>query len=222
MFNIFILIIFMLSGFLYIYNNQHKDIRYNNDKDKTKEVIKLNNTKIKIIYLDDTKNNSKNTKENTNYKEKEEISIKNISTFTEKEVVKFIQNNNLIDVTPKSTSSNDENIPKRFSVYSNINIDEAKAKYGNTLPPPAPAIISGIIESDGSSYTVVIDGYINAVADTKIITSNDPDGEPLAAMDISNTVNEDDTQTEETTQENSSNENQSESIMLAPPSIGQN
>jgi len=197
---------------IFLYLNT-EDEKVEITQEKTKPLVQPSKVKeskkIEILYLEDEKTSEvkrtpkvKQTKEEE--KDYEEESHKTLN---------YIKKNHLVNTNPKQTTQEELPIPE-YSVYADITKEEAKAQYDKSLPPPAPAIVNGKT-SDGSVYTVVIDGYINSVAKTKVVTKNSPDGEPIAMDSISSPKD----MKEEDVDEVSQDEDEKVEI-IAPPSIG--
>ena len=199
-----------ISGYIFMSDSDNNPI-----KDKTtitnvveSKDIKIHKTKkIKILYIEEDTQEIKKiaivpTKKDTlkEYNQESKVEIEELNS---EEIIQYIQDNNLVDVTPLKTNQ-EYDTPSRFSVYADITIEEAKEMYDNTLPPPAPAIINNI------DYPIIMDGYLNAMAKTKIVTQNDTNGEPVSAQDL------------ESKEDEQSNTDTSDSFTIAPPSIGQN
>ena len=203
-----ILFAVIIVGFILIYNSLDSGSSKTKIKEEPKQIkiIKKEKKEIEILYLENEKKEpepqkkaketivKQNVKDNNEYEDLEQLQVA--------EIVKYIENNNLIDITPLKTNQKDE-LPQRFSIYADISAKEAKEQYDKSFPPPAPGIVSGKT-SNGSFYTIVVDPYVNSKAETILVTSNDENGEITGADSVKTILREDE-----------------EPESIAPPSIGQ-
>ncbi len=214
MINIIILFVLIVAG-VFLFNNNEESIPKNKPEVVEDIVtVKNDNKKIKVLYLDDTNSNMpKDTKVvRDKVLQKKAIEHNEINSMSSEETTKYIEENNLIDVTAHNTNEK-HSVPPRFSVYSDISQEDAKTTRDQNLPPMAPVIASGVFRS-GQTYTVIIPAAIKESANQIIVTDNAPDGTPQEAIEIPTQNNIDN-------QEESSQETQ-EAFTISPPSIGQN
>jgi len=187
----------------------------------TQESVKRSKESVDILYLDNDKVSktpitSKITPKTQSYTDTSTNSD-TISNFynDEKKIKQYIQEKQLVEITPKQKNSNGTSQTPRYSVYSTVDRKTAKQNRNQTLPPTAPAIISGTFTS-GTPYTVIVDGDIKSQANELVVTDNNPDGSINEAVSVPQ-------QQQLSNQEtNNNNNNAREEVkLIAPPSVGQ-
>ncbi len=215
MINIIILFALLIGGiFLFTSDSQEENISTKSSQIKEKIIVEPIK-KINILYLDDADTNTERIirKAKNKTAEAKKTNYDHIDSMDSKEMIQYIEENNLVDITPRNTNNKEDNIPPRFSVYSDISEEDVKTTRDQNLPPMAPVISSGVFRS-GQTYTVIIPALIKQNANKILVTDNAPDGTPQEAIKIP-------TQNDIDNQEESSQETQ-DAFTIAPPSIGQN
>lgn len=185
-----------------------------------KPIVKKN---IEILYLDGEEPESSKEEEKVN--SQESYSSKNTTnTNTEylygEKAQEYIEKKGYVKISPDQNRRGE--IP-RYSVYSDISVDDAKAQRNKMLPPSAPVSISGTLDS-GQVYTTFVDADVFRASKKIAITSNSPTGEieelkELAPQELPNNTDntQNDTYEEDIVKEN----NDIDFKLVAPPSIGQ-
>ncbi len=163
---------------------------------------------IEVLYLEDKKEEVKIVPKKTilaKAKKDDKIDFENINVedLEGEDIQKYIEHKGLKKVSLSKKNGNTDEVP-RFSIYSNINLEEAEANIDSNLPPSTPVVANGTFKS-GQYYTVVIPNSVKAQSTTLIITKNDNNGNAEEVIEISPQKQD----SEET------------NIFIAPPTIGQ-
>jgi len=186
----------------------------------TQKSVKKSKESVDILYLDNDKvSNTPTTSQITPKTQTYTDTSSNSDTVSnfyndEKKIKQYIEEKRLVEITPKKQNNNGSSQTQRYSVYSTVDRKTAKQNRNTTLPPTAPAIISGTFTS-GTPYTVIVDGDVKSQANELLITDNNPDGTINEAV----SVPQQQLSNQETN--NYNNDAQEEVKLVAPPSIGQ-
>jgi len=144
---------------------------------------------------------------NTQTKKSMSVAIKIDNITSNKEAKEYLSQHSLKNI---STSQDSTGETPRYSVYSDISMKEAKKRRNKFVPPSAPTVVQGSFPS-GEPYSVIIDSDLKSQAKDIVISNNQADGTitELAKVPVSNK------------QVSDTQENNGDSSLIAPPSIGQ-
>lgn len=185
-----------LATYLLISNNTHEvATKTIQSKNTPKDTLKQDN-EVQILYLDTPKEEKKAPV----VVQKAQKSVEEFYDEPQK-ISTYIKEKKLKQIIPSSPS-------QRFAVYADITQEEAEQKRDKTLPPPAPAVVQTTFAS-GIQYNGIISGDVLRSAGEIDIVDTNPDGTLRELTQFKQP------------QQNQEVSSQEESVIIAPPSIGQ-
>ncbi len=200
-------------------DNSDKNIAPKENIKSTEQKNTQANNDIKILYLESEKEEvveKKVVKKQTNKKtkksskEKEEFNDTAIKDLKYEKAKEYIEKNNLVKLSYAHKQNENDQI-KKFEVYADISIEEAKANKNSDLPPSAPVFYTVTFPS-GTTSVRVIDGDLYNQAEVLLVTKTDSDG---------NITEMTDAKPKDIPQEDPPEDyDPEEVIIIAPPSIG--